>query len=83
LFLPCPDITAGVRGTITRFVITVPSDATIFHVYELDVTEVDAEWPEMNERNREWVDIAEAYKRVSWKAELAQALMNCSLAPKR
>jgi len=74
---------AGVRGTITRYVATFPSDQTIFHVYEMDVISVDDQWMEGHERMREWVDLAEAYKRVQWKDELGQALTLCSLAPNR
>jgi len=72
-----------VHGAITRFVVTIPSDATIFHVFELDVSHVDDQWLEAHERTREWVDLAEAYSRVQWKPELGQALRQCSLAPKR
>ncbi|KZT53505.1 hypothetical protein CALCODRAFT_440012 [Calocera cornea HHB12733] len=74
---------AGVRGTITRYVTTFPSDQTIFHVYEMDVSSVDDQWMEGHERTREWVDLAEAYKRVQWKDELGQALLLCSINPKR
>ncbi|EIN04061.1 hypothetical protein PUNSTDRAFT_108927 [Punctularia strigosozonata HHB-11173 SS5] len=74
---------AGVRGTITRFVVTIPSASSTYHFYELDVSSLDADWLESGERRREWVDFAEAVNRVSWKAELAQGLMLSSLAPKR
>ncbi len=74
---------AGVRGKITRFVTTIPSASSTYHFYELDVTDLDAEWLESNERRREWVDYAEAVRRLSWKAELAQGLSLSTLAPKR
>ncbi|KAI0058662.1 hypothetical protein BV25DRAFT_1871947 [Artomyces pyxidatus] len=74
---------AGVRGTITRYVTTIPSASTTYHFYELDVASLDAEWLEDKERRREWVDFAEAVNRVSWKPELAQGLLLCSLAPRR
>jgi hypothetical protein len=74
---------AGVRGTITRFVVTIPSASSTYHFYELDVSSLDTEWLESKERRREWVDFGEAVNRVSWKAELAQGLMLSSLAPKR
>jgi len=74
---------AGVRGTITRFVITVPAAASTYHFFELDVASLDAEWLESKERRREWVDFAEAMQRISWKPELAQGLAMSSLAPRR
>lgn len=74
---------AGVRGTVTGFVTTIPTASTTYHFYELDVASLDAEWLESKERVREWVDYAEAVRRVSWKQELAQGLMLCSLAPRR
>ncbi|KAF4613782.1 hypothetical protein D9613_007487 [Agrocybe pediades] len=79
----CPaftHITAGVRGTITRYVITIPSPSATYHFYELDVAALDQDWLERNERRREWVDYAEAVKRLEWKAELAQGLRSSSLA---
>lgn len=74
---------AGVRGKITRFVTTIPSASSTYHFYELDVADLDAEWLESKERRREWVDYAEAVRRLSWKAELAQGLSLSTLAPKR
>ncbi|GBE88326.1 NUDIX hydrolase domain-like protein [Sparassis latifolia] len=74
---------AGVRGKITRFVTTIPSASSTYHFYELDVVDLDKDWLESKERRREWVDYAEAVKRVSWKAELAQGLSLSSLAPTR
>lgn len=74
---------AGVRGTITRFVTTIPSAASTYHFYELDVASLDADWLECKERRREWVDFAEAMRRVAWKPELMQALALSSLAPRR
>ena len=74
---------AGVRGTITRFVTTIPSAASTYHFYELDVASLDADWLECKERRREWVDFAEAMRRVAWKPELMQGLALSSLAPRR
>ncbi|KAI0784219.1 NUDIX hydrolase domain-like protein [Abortiporus biennis] len=74
---------AGVRGKITRFVTTIPSASSTYHFYELDVTDLDRDWLESKERRREWVDYAEAIKRIAWKAELAQGLSLSSIAPKR
>lgn len=74
---------AGVRGRITRFVTTINSPSTIYHFYELEVSSLDREWLECKERTREWVDYAEAYRRIAWKPELAQGLSLSSLAPKR
>ncbi|EIM91297.1 uncharacterized protein STEHIDRAFT_73138 [Stereum hirsutum FP-91666 SS1] len=74
---------AGVRGNITRYVTTIPSASSTYHFFELDVSGLDAEWLESKERRREWVDFAEAVKRVSWKQELAQGLMLSTLAPHR
>jgi len=74
---------AGVRGTITRFVTTIPSPSATYHFYELDVAALDKDWLESKERRREWVDYAEAIRRVAWKKELAQGLMLSSLAPRR
>ncbi|KAF5372779.1 hypothetical protein D9615_010115 [Tricholomella constricta] len=76
-------LTAGVRGTITRFVITIPTPSTIYHFYELDVAGLDQDWLERHERRREWVDYAEAVRRLEWKSELAQGLKLSSLAPVR
>ena len=72
-FLPSL-LVAGVRGTITRFVTTIPSASSTYHFYELDVQGLDADWLESKERRREWVDYAEASRRLAWKAELAQGL---------
>jgi diphosphoinositol-polyphosphate diphosphatase len=74
---------AGVRGTITRFVTTIPSPSATYHFYELDVATLDKDWLESKERRREWVDYAEAIRRVAWKQELAQGLRLSSLAPRR
>jgi len=74
---------AGVRGTITRFVTTIPTAASTYHFYELDVASLDADWLESRERRREWVDFAEAMQRVAWKPELMQGLAMSSLAPRR
>ena len=75
--------TAGVRGTITRFVTTIPTAASTYHFYELDVASLDSDWLESKERRREWVDFAEAMQRVAWKPELMQGLALSSLAPRR
>jgi len=72
---------AGVRGTITRFVITIPTPSATYHFYELDVAQLDQDWLERNERRREWVDYAEAIRRLAWKTELAQGLQLSSLSP--
>lgn len=77
------ETTAGVRGTITRFVTTIPSASSTYHFYELDVADLDSDWLESKERRREWVDYAEAIRRIAWKTELAQALSLSSIAPKR
>lgn len=74
---------AGVRGTIKRYVTTISAPSTIYHFYELEVTSLDSVWLESKERRREWVDYAEAYRRVMWKPELAQGLSLSSLAPRR
>jgi hypothetical protein len=74
---------AGVRGTITRFVTTIPTAASTYHFYELDVASLDSDWLESKERRREWVDFAEAMQRVAWKPELVQGLALSSLAPRR
>ena len=79
----CCGRTAGVRGTITRFVITIPTESTTYHFYELDVTTLDSDWLECKERKREWVDYAEAVRRLEWKKELSQGLQLSSLAPPR
>jgi diphosphoinositol-polyphosphate diphosphatase len=74
---------AGVRGTIGAFVTTVCSPSTTYHFYELEVSALDAAWPEAAERTREWVDYAEAIRRIAWKPELAQGLALSTLAPRR
>jgi hypothetical protein len=71
---------AGVRGTITRYVITIPTPAATYHFYELDVIGLEKDWLEGHERRREWVDYAEAVRRLEWKSELAQGLKSSSLA---
>ncbi|KAJ7592969.1 NUDIX hydrolase domain-like protein [Mycena floridula] len=71
---------AGVRGKITRFVKTIGSPSTTYHFFELDVSTLDSVWLESNERRREWVDYAEAVRRLQWKKELSQGLMASSLA---
>jgi diphosphoinositol-polyphosphate diphosphatase len=75
--------TAGVRGTISRYVITIPTPSVTYHFYELDVAGLEQDWLERNERRREWVDYAEAVRRLEWKSELAQGLKLSSLAPRR
>ncbi|KAF9068995.1 NUDIX hydrolase domain-like protein [Rhodocollybia butyracea] len=74
---------AGVRGRITRFVVTIPTAAVVYHFYELDVVSLEQDWLERNERRREWVDYGEAIRRLEWKQELSQGLRLCSLAPSR
>lgn len=74
------------RGTITRYVTTIAgaSGTATYHFYELDCAgALEAEWLEKKERKREWVDYAEALKRLAWKPELAQGLMLSSFAPRR
>jgi hypothetical protein len=75
--------TAGVRGQITRFVVTIPTTSVTYHVYELDVSHLVDEYSESKERNREWVDYHEAIKRLRWKPELVQGIQLSSIAPKR
>jgi len=70
---------AGVRGTITRFVTTIPTASATYHFYELDVASLDHDWLERDERTREWVDYGEALRRLAWKTELAQGLQASSL----
>ncbi|ESK93963.1 nudix family protein [Moniliophthora roreri MCA 2997] len=74
---------AGVRGTISRYVVTIPTPSATYHFYELDVVSLEQDWLERNERKREWVDYAEAVRRLEWKAELSQGLRSSSLAPPR
>jgi diphosphoinositol-polyphosphate diphosphatase len=64
-------------------VTTINSPSTTYHFYELEVTTLDKDWLESRERKREWVDYAEALKRVAWKTELAQGLSLSTLAPRR
>ncbi|PPQ67631.1 hypothetical protein CVT24_002852 [Panaeolus cyanescens] len=71
---------AGVRGKITRFVTTIPTPSSTYHFYEMDVSGLEANWLEEGERRREWVDFAEAVRRLAWKKELAEGLSRCSLA---
>ncbi|KAG6884065.1 hypothetical protein C0993_001759 [Termitomyces sp. T159_Od127] len=77
--LPFP----GVRGTITRFVITIQTPATTYHFYKMDVAALDSDWLEKKERRGEWVDYAEACGRLEWKSDLSQGLQFLSLAPSR
>jgi diphosphoinositol-polyphosphate diphosphatase len=74
---------AGVYGTITRFVVTIPSATATYHFFELDVTGLLENWPEGQDRRREWVDFPEALQRLTWKPELVQALCMASFAPPR
>ena len=76
---------AGVHGPITRFVTTIQSSTATatYHFFELDAQSLETNWLEKDERRREWVDFAEAVRRLAWKPELAQGLMLSSLAPKR
>ncbi|KAI5116654.1 hypothetical protein M0805_004916 [Coniferiporia weirii] len=74
---------AGVHGTITKYVTTINGVTATYHFYELDALSLESNWLEQRERRREWVDFAEAVKRVQWKPELAQALMLSTLAPPR
>jgi len=74
---------AGVQGTVTRFVTTISTESTTYHFFELDVIRLEEQWLESSERAREWVDFSEAVRRLSWKPELMQGLMMCSLAPRR
>jgi diphosphoinositol-polyphosphate diphosphatase len=61
-------------------VTTITSPSSTYHFYELAVSSLDAEWLESKERRREWVDFAEAMRRLAWKAELAQGLSLSTLA---
>ncbi|OCB89923.1 Zinc/iron permease [Sanghuangporus baumii] len=73
----------GVHGTITKFVTTIHGVTATYHFYELDAVSLENDWLERRERRREWVDYAEAIRRLQWKPELAQALMLSSVAPRR
>ncbi|KAK0479690.1 hypothetical protein IW261DRAFT_1419767 [Armillaria novae-zelandiae] len=42
---------------------------------ELDDSALDQDWLERNERRREWVDYAEAVRRLEWKAEPSQGIL--------
>jgi len=64
-------------------VITIPTPSAVYHFYELNVTTIDPDWMESKERQREWVDYAEALKRLEWKTELAEGMRLSSLAPSR
>jgi diphosphoinositol-polyphosphate diphosphatase len=51
---------AGVRGDLIDFLGTwehVSKKRTIFHFYELEVRRVEEEWPELQERERKWVNL--------------------------
>jgi len=74
---------AGVRGRISKYVTTVPTASVTFHFYELDVHSLDSQWLESHERRREWVDYAEAERRVAWKPELIYGLRLSTVAPGR
>jgi len=74
---------AGVRGDISRFVTTKSTPKTIYHIFELEVTELEDDWLERNERTREWMDYAEAVRRLAWKPELMEGLRMSTLAPNR
>ncbi|PVF98052.1 hypothetical protein CPB86DRAFT_705905 [Serendipita vermifera] len=71
---------AGVCGRITCHVTTIKGSTANYHFYELDVTHLENTWMEKDERSREWVDYAEALRRLAWKPELAQALSMSSMA---
>lgn len=75
--------TAGVRGTISRYLVTIPTPSSTYHFYEMDIIGLEQDWPERKERSREMVDYAEAIQRLEWKSELAQALKLSSIAPRR
>lgn len=70
------------QGIVTRFVTTVNGTSATIHFYELDAQSLDDNWLEQHQRRREWVDFAEASKRLQWKPELVQGLMLSSLAPR-
>ncbi|EJD06954.1 uncharacterized protein FOMMEDRAFT_77016 [Fomitiporia mediterranea MF3/22] len=74
---------AGVHGTISKFVTTIHGATATYHFYELDAVSLETNWLEQGQRRREWVDYAEAIRRLQWKPELVQALMLSSLAPPR
>ncbi|KAG8953068.1 hypothetical protein FRC04_003015 [Tulasnella sp. 424] len=71
---------AGVRGVITRFVVTIPTQSCIYHFFEMEVTQLEDEWLERKERTRAWVDFPEAIQRLSWKPELVQGMMLSTFA---
>ena len=85
IFQCCPisTWTAGVRGTISRYLVTIPTPSSTYHFYEMDIIGLEQDWPERKERSREMVDYAEAIQRLEWKSELAQALKLSSIAPRR
>ncbi|KAL9714007.1 hypothetical protein Ac2012v2_002314 [Leucoagaricus gongylophorus] len=74
---------AGVRGPISRYLVTIPTPSSTYHFYEMDIVGLEQDWPERKERSRELVDYAEAIRRLEWKTELAQALKLSSIAPRR
>lgn len=66
---------AGVLGTVAslpiggyRYLKRMPGGASVrcdVAVYLLEVTQVLAEWPEMDQRERRWMDVAEAADLIS------------------
>jgi diphosphoinositol-polyphosphate diphosphatase len=64
-------------------VTTIPTDAATYHFYEMEIESIEDTWLEKNERTRELVDFGEALRRISWKTELAQALMLSTVAPRK
>jgi len=70
---------AGVHGVISRKVTMIPTATAIYHVYELEVSHLEADWLERKERTREWVDYTTACSRLQWKPELLQGLVLSTL----
>lgn len=73
---------AGAIGTITHKIGEFTDlnerngHTTLFHFYEMQITELAEDWPEKHKRRREWTSFAEAHAALmeNRRVQLAEAL---------
>ena len=50
-----------------------------YHFFEARVEKMEKEWPEMEKRNRQWMDYTQACEALKKRPELLDALKRCSM----
>lgn len=59
--------------------ITSEAPTATYRFFEATVDKMEAEWPEMKKRSREWMTFKQAAEALKSRPELAEALSRCSM----